>query len=145
MRGTGTAAHALRVIGVGPPKRRGTAVARLVVVRLLLLLLVLVSGCEKSSDAAPPAIDGETVFMRACAHCHQADGRGVRGSFPSLVVPRYGDKAIQISIVLNGMRMMPANRDLSDGQLAAVLTYIRTSWGNTLEPVSATDVARSRF
>ena len=43
------------------------------------------------------------------------------------------------------MRMMPANRDLDDAQLAAVLTYIRTSWGNTLEPVTATDVARNRF
>ena len=110
-----------------------------------LLLLSLLAGCEKSSDAAPPPIDGETVFMRACAQCHQADGRGVPGSFPSLVAPRTTDKEIQISIVVNGLRMMPANRDLSDGQLAAVLTYIRTTWGNTLEPVSAADVARSRF
>ena len=122
----------------------GTKVAEHHIVRFLILLSLL-AGCEKSSDAAPPPIDGETVFMRACAQCHQADGQGIPGSFPSLVAPRNSAKEIQISIVVNGLRMMPANRDLSDGQLAAVLTYIRTSWGNSLEPVSAKDVAGSRF
>jgi mono/diheme cytochrome c family protein len=114
-------------------------------VRRFVLLLAL-AGCDKASDAAgPPLPDGETVYMRACAVCHQADGRGVAGRFPSLVTPRRGDKTIQISLVLNGTPLMPSQRELSDAHLAAVLTYVRTSWGNTLEPVSPADVAGSRF
>lgn len=113
-------------------------------VRLLLLILAL-AACEKASEAGEPLPDGETLFMRACAACHQADGRGIPGRAPSLVPPHRTDKAIQVSFVLTGTPWMPSQRALSNGELAAVLTYIRTAWGNTLEPVSADDVARSRF
>jgi mono/diheme cytochrome c family protein len=123
----------------------GTRVAGEESVRRFLLLLVL-AGCEKASDAAgPPLPDGETVYMRACAVCHQADGRGLAGRFPSLVTPRRPDKAMQIFLVVNGSSLMPAQRDLSNAHLAAALTYVRTSWGNALEPVSPEDVAKGRF
>ena len=127
----------------------------------LVLLLMVAAACDKSdaADRAPAAVDGETVYMRACAACHQADGRGTEGAFPPLAKVDYlarTAKETQIDAVLNGMRgpltvdgtlynaPMPPNADLSDAQIAAVLTYIRTSWGNTLEPVRDDEVARFR-
>jgi len=126
-----------------------------------LVLLLMVAACDKSdaADRELPVVDGETVYMRACAACHQADGRGMEGAFPPLAKVDYlarTAKETQIDAVLNGMRgpltvdgtlynaPMPPNADLSDAQIAAVLTYIRTSWGNTLEPVREDEVARFR-
>jgi mono/diheme cytochrome c family protein len=126
--------------------------------RLLLLLAVL--GCDPSYAAdTKPKLDGETLYMRACAACHQPDGRGMEGLYPPLVRADYLEqtsKETQIESVVKGMSgpltvngtlfnaPMPSSRQLDDEQVAAVLTYIRTSWGNALEPVRADEVARYR-
>jgi len=124
------------------------------------LLLLALLGCG-NSDAADiqPKIDGETLYMRACAACHQADGQGMEGVHPPLVKADYLEKttkAMQIDNVVKGMSgplmvngtlfnaPMPSSAHLDDEQVAAVLTYIRTSWGNALEPVHADEVARYR-
>ena len=123
----------------------------------LLLLLALV-GCDRSVAADVPAADGETLYMRACAACHQADGRGMEGVYPPLAKVDYLVKTsteTQIDNLVNGMRgplivdgtlynapMPPAG--MSDAQLALVLSYVRTSWGNSLEPVREEEVARAR-
>jgi nitrite reductase (NO-forming) len=125
-----------------------------------LLLLLAALGCG-NSDAADikPKIDGETLYMRACAACHQADGRGMEGVYPPLAKADYLEtttKEMQIDSVVKGMSgpltvngtlfnaPMPASADLDDEQVAAVLTYVRTSWGNTLGPVTPDEVARHR-
>jgi cytochrome c oxidase subunit 2 len=81
---------------------------------------------------------GEKVFATNCVACHQANGKGVPGAFASLdgspVVN--GPKAEQIDVVLNGKHSgkfpsaMPAWKQLSDTEIAAVITYTRNSWGN---------------
>lgn len=91
---------------------------------------------------------GEQVYLRACAACHLPTGEGVPGAFPALkgspVV--IGDVAGHIDIVLNGKSgtAMQAFRDqLSATELAAVITYERNAWGNSLgEAVSPAQVAR---
>ncbi len=75
---------------------------------------------------------GQQVYGN-CAACHQANGKGVAGSYPSLdgdaVVN--GPKLSQIQIVLHGKNnKMPSWQQLSDVELAAVITYTRNSWGN---------------
>ncbi|MGB2130296.1 MAG: c-type cytochrome, partial [Marinobacterium sp.] len=91
---------------------------------------------------------GEQVYLRVCAACHLPTGEGVPGAFPALkgspVV--IGDVAGHIDIVLNGKSgtAMQAFRDqLSATELAAVITYERNAWGNSLgEAVSPAQVAR---
>jgi len=76
---------------------------------------------------------GEKVFTANCAVCHQANGKGVPGSFPPLdgdpVVN--GPRAEQIHVVLNGKNAMPPWKNtLNDTEIAAVITYTRNSWSN---------------
>jgi cytochrome c oxidase subunit 2 len=76
---------------------------------------------------------GEKVYASNCVACHQANGKGVPGSFPALdgspVVN--GPRAHQIDIVMHGKNAMPAWAPvLSDTEIAAVITYTRNSWSN---------------
>ena len=79
---------------------------------------------------------GEKVFQQNCMACHQADGRGIPGSFPALAGSRIatGDPAAHIEIVLHGSKKNPAmaafGRQLSDTDIAAVITYERNAFGN---------------
>jgi cytochrome c oxidase subunit 2 len=79
---------------------------------------------------------GKQVFSTTCVACHQANGQGIPGTFPALngstkfvLAPMKG----QIDTVLNGHpgTAMAAFRDqLSDTQIAAVITYTRNAWDN---------------
>jgi cytochrome c oxidase subunit 2 len=81
---------------------------------------------------------GEGVYAANCVACHQASGKGVPNAFASLdgspVVN--GPKAAQIGIVLNGLHSgkypsaMPAWKQLSDSDIASVITYTRNTWSN---------------
>jgi glucose/arabinose dehydrogenase len=109
------------------------------------------SGVEtlpKSSTA------GEIMYNSYCASCHKQDGNGVNGSFPALgknpIVT--GEKKLLITILLKGAagiptankakfgEQMPAFSFMNDQQIADILTYIRGSWGNHEDSVSATEV-----
>jgi cytochrome c oxidase subunit 2 len=75
---------------------------------------------------------GAQVYAANCVACHQANGKGVPGAFPALdgspVVN--GPKAEQINVVLNGRKGMPPFKQLSDTEIAAVITYTRNNWSN---------------
>jgi len=83
-------------------------------------------------------IRGEQVYAANCVACHQANGKGVPAAFAALDgSPNVlGDKAHQIDILLNGQKTgkfpteMPAWKQLSDTEIAAVITYTRNSWSN---------------
>lgn len=101
---------------------------------------------------------GVADFMAACAACHQDTGAGLAGVFPPLAGSEYvtGDTNEVINIVLNGRTgpitvrgtrydgVMPPMRQLSDEQIAGILSYIRSSWGNNADSVSTADVAAVR-
>jgi cytochrome c oxidase subunit 2 len=76
---------------------------------------------------------GEKVYASNCAACHQASGKGIPGAFPALdgdVVVK-GPKADQITVLLNGKNQgMPAWKQLSDVEIASVITYTRNAWSN---------------
>jgi cytochrome c oxidase subunit 2 len=75
---------------------------------------------------------GEKVYAANCVACHQATGQGVPGAFPALAGSPVvtGPRAEQINVVLHGRKGMPAFKQLSDTEIAAVITYTRNSWGN---------------
>jgi cytochrome c oxidase subunit 2 len=81
---------------------------------------------------------GEKVYSTNCVVCHQANGKGVPGAFAPLDGSELvnGPKAEQIHVLLNGKKSgkypseMPAWKQLSDTDIAAVITYTRNSWSN---------------
>jgi cytochrome c oxidase subunit II len=78
---------------------------------------------------------GEKVYAANCVACHQANGQGVKGAFPSLDGSALikEPKGRHIEIVLNGKQgtaMAPFGKQLSDTDIAAVITYERNSWSN---------------
>ena len=82
--------------------------------------------------------EGEKVYGRSCVACHQANGQGVPGAFPPLAHGPIttGPIAGHIDIVVNGSKKNPAmaawKGQLSDMELAAVITYERNAFGNTM-------------
>jgi mono/diheme cytochrome c family protein len=110
--------------------------------------------------AAQPAGggNGPAVFARTCQTCHQANGQGMPNAFPPLAGSPIvqGDKAKFIRLVLRGLQgpitvegkkfngMMPPQGSLSDADLAAVMTYERSNFGNHADAVTAAEVARER-
>jgi cytochrome c oxidase subunit II len=78
--------------------------------------------------------EGEKVYAANCVACHQANGKGIPGTFAALDGSKVatGAKGEHINIVMNGKAgtAMAAFKHLSDVQIAAVVTYERNSWGN---------------
>jgi cytochrome c oxidase subunit 2 len=81
---------------------------------------------------------GEGVYAANCVACHQASGKGVPNAFAALDGSPLvnGPKAAQIGVVLNGLHSgkypsaMPGWKQLSDSDIASVITYTRNSWSN---------------
>jgi mono/diheme cytochrome c family protein len=115
-------------------------------------------GAAGSPAPAPlPASDrqmqvGEAIFIDTCSACHTRAGTGVEHLFPKLagnVITTQDDPASLIRIIIAGGRAaatdarptspaMPSlGYRLNDEQIAAVVTYVRNSWGNAASPVSA--------
>jgi cytochrome c oxidase subunit 2 len=78
---------------------------------------------------------GEKVYAANCAACHQANGKGA-GPIKALdgsPIVLAADKNQEIEIVLNGKGAMPAWKQLSDTDLAAVISYTKNTWSNKTE------------
>ncbi len=114
---------------------------------------VLHHGSAPASAAAP---DGSAIYSQKCASCHQATGMGLPGAFPPLAKNPYvtGDPTKVIGTLLHGLNgaikvngqsyqgAMPAWKgQLSNAEIAAVATYIRSSWGNKASAVTEKQVA----
>ncbi len=104
------------------------------------------------------ASQGERLYA-TCVACHQANGQGMVGAFPPLAGSEWvtGSPDRLIAILVHGMQgpitvagmeyngvMLPygVGVEMSNGDLATLLTYIRSSWGNSASAVAAEDVAR---
>ena len=91
---------------------------------------------------------GEKVYAANCVACHQATGKGMPPAFPPLDGSKVatGPKGAQIALVLNGKpnTAMAAFSRLSDTELAAVITYTRTAWGNKAGEVQPSEVKAAR-
>jgi cytochrome c oxidase subunit 2 len=96
--------------------------------------------------AAAPAADGEKVYNTQCAACHLPTGQGMPPNFPALKgsAVANGPADAHVLHTLKGKNLMPPFAHLSDADLAAALTYERTSWGNNGGAVTAAQVAAQR-
>jgi len=101
---------------------------------------------------------GKAIYEQYCMTCHQVDGAGAQNMIPPLIKTSYvlGDKAALTKILLNGMSgeikvngdiysgEMPSQDYLKDEEIAAVLTYVRNSFGNKASAVTADEVKKTR-
>jgi mono/diheme cytochrome c family protein len=123
-------------------------------------------GATAAAPAANPVEVGKKLFNNAaCNTCHQANGQGVPGAFPTLVASEWvtGSEERVIRIVLHGLvgpikvngvdynsampafgRVAGSGYNWTDDKVAAVLTYIRQEWGNQAPPISTEKVAEVR-
>ncbi len=90
---------------------------------------------NKTWDLAALLARGEKVYAANCVACHQANGMGLPPAFPPLAGSKLvgGAKADNIAIVLNGKQgtaMQAFGKQLSDTDIAAVITYTRNAWTN---------------
>jgi cytochrome c oxidase subunit 2 len=105
---------------------------------------------NKQWSAAELQARGEKVYAANCTACHQATGKGLPPAFPALDGSKIatGDKKAHIGIVLNGKNgttMAAFGKQLSDTDLAAVITYERNAWGNkTGDVVQPAEVKAAR-
>lgn len=122
-----------------------------------------------ASPAASPAaatnapmksasVSGATVYNTNCSSCHQANGKGLSGQFPPLAGNAVvnGPATAVIHIVKNGLNgpikvngvsyngMMPAWKQLKPAEIAAVITYVRSSWGNHGSAVTEAQVKATK-
>ena len=104
----------------------------------------------KQWDAAELKVRGERVYAANCVACHQPTGKGLPPAFPALDGSKIatGDKRAHIDIVLNGKAgttMAAYAKQLSDTDIAAVVTYERNAWGNKAgDAVQPADVKAAR-
>jgi mono/diheme cytochrome c family protein len=101
---------------------------------------------------------GAELFRVTCANCHQANGEGVPGAFPPLANDPVvdGDATAHAQVVLfglsgktiNGVKYaasMPAwGNQLSDDEVAVIMNYERSTWGNNAAPITPQQVAAVR-
>ena len=128
---------------------------------LLTLALLVPSVSSAENESAPSSqgslspgfrfteASGEQLFVSVCQGCHMPDGNGASGagSYPALT----GDRNLESSgypvyVVVKGQRAMPPiGSMMSDDQVAAVVNYVRTHFGNQYrDAVTAEDVKRVR-
>jgi cytochrome c oxidase subunit 2 len=91
----------------------------------------------KTFDAAELVARGEKVYAANCAACHQANGMGLPGAFPAINGSKVATGPIDahIEVVLNGRpgtAMAAFGAQLSDADIAAVVTYQRNAWDNKM-------------
>ena len=106
-------------------------------------------GRTFSSGYAFVEMSGEELFANVCAGCHMPDAMGATGAgnYPPLAQDRDLQVArYPVDIVVNGRRAMPPFGDMmNDDQIAAVVNYVRTHFGNDYrDAVTASDVKAMR-
>jgi mono/diheme cytochrome c family protein len=105
------------------------------------------------------AVDGAQAFTTHCVACHQATGLGIAGAFPPLANSEWVNDSAKVlaMILLHGIEgnltvagksyagQMPAFKEkLSDAEIAAVASHIRSQWGNGAPPLDAALVTATR-
>src|SRR5262249_54439015 len=121
--------------------------------------LVYSNQAALALHAGQTGVPGARTFLDNCAACHRSDGKGYDGVFPRLALSstvNAQDPTSLVSLVLHGASMpgttsaptvftMPAfGQRLNDQQVADVVTFIRSAWGNQAPAVDARTVRRIR-
>lgn len=119
-----------------------------------ILLVFLIFSMYDTFAQTPKVLDGKGVYTQYCLPCHQEDGTGVPNLNPPLRKSDWvnGDRNRLIKVILEGLeeeievngesynRVMAAHSFLTDKQVADVLTYIRSNFGNASDIIKEEEV-----
>ena len=121
----------------------------------IVTILLFTTKIHSSVAQTSVAPDGEALYLSRCSSCHQANGEGITGVFPPLNGVDWvtGDQGRLIRIILDGVMgemqvgnmvytgvMPPWKTFMNDQEIAALLTYIRTSWENDASEITEDEV-----
>src|SRR5690606_16786736 len=109
---------------------------------------------EQTRPGTASELDGAALYATNCQSCHQANGEGLKGAFPSLKGSKIvldDNPELMVSIIMNGyngrasegLAAMPAvgaNNNLSAEAIAAIMNHEKTSWGNNAKKVTAEQI-----
>ncbi len=129
---------------------------QLMIVMGCMVSIVLMSQSTPSSKAS--AMRGKKIYTTYCLACHQADGAGVPRMNPPLIKTEYvnGNKERLINIILKGLNdpieingdeysnPMASHAFLNDQQVADVLSFIRSNFGNKSGSITPAEVKAVR-
>lgn len=96
------------------------------------------------TNAQETYAEGNALFLANCAECHQSNGQGLPNVYPALAGNEtvLGSGADVALVLIIGRGEMPSFAGvLSDQEMAEVINYIRSSWGNTGTRITAENVA----
>lgn len=143
-------------------------IVALLAVGILVVPWLLLRGIQRSEPSEELAADpiaerehiaGAKIYTRSCAGCHEARGQGRKGRYPSLIGTSWlvEDKETPIRLLLLGVTgpmevngelydsLMPnMGVNLSDREIAQVLSFARASFGNDAPPITEEEVAKVR-
>ncbi len=131
----------------------------IILIRYFMVLMLSLQISGNHSIYNDNLTGGKELYAKHCLPCHQAEGSGVPGMFPPLVNTEkvIGQPDSLIRIVLFGLKgptevagqiytqEMPAAGHLTDPEVAEILTWIRSSWGNKATAVTSKRVAEIRL
>ena len=123
--------------------------------------LFLLASCTTpypQPHESPQIAKGKALYLVSCSACHQPNGQGLEGIAPPLAGTRWPSESEDrlARIVLHGLRgpitvagteynlEMPAMGFFDDQDIAAILTYIRSAWGNPSRPVTREAIGKIR-
>ena len=118
---------------------------------VLLALALLGGGAASAQEIYAgkfPQQSGEDLFRNICQGCHMPDARGAigAGAYPALAGnPRLSVALYPITLVLHGQRAMPSfGESLNDEQVANVINYVRTHFGNHYKDQITPEAVKAR-
>jgi len=129
-------------------------------VAIAILATAAITGPALADDASPTSAGmsrgwefneqgGEELFVHVCAACHQPDAKGAAGAaaYPPLAADKkLASTEFMLTVLLEGQRgMPPLGQMMSDEQVADVVNYVRTHFGNSYAgAISAAQVSAAR-
>ena len=107
-----------------------------------------------SNDNKANLPDGQTLYTQNCASCHQANGEGLKGAFPSLKgspIVLGDDLELYVNIIMQGYDPRPefaampgvgTNNNLTPEEVTAIINHEKTNWGNNAKTITQEDVKK---
>ncbi len=107
-----------------------------------------------ANGTSTAAFDGKALYSANCQSCHQENGEGLKGAFPPLKgspVVNGEDLELYVDIIMNGYDARPeyaamaavgTNMNFNEQQVAAIINYERSSWGNLAKKVSPEEIKK---
>lgn len=117
-------------------------------------LFKTVTAKSDDTTSLTNAMDGKALYAKNCQSCHQENGEGLKGAFPPLkgsTIVTSDNLELYVDIIMNGydaraeygvMASIGTNMEWTEKEVAAIINYERSSWGNTSKKVTEEEIKK---